>query len=178
MDVDDRQWRSSFEAVFLGAIRIARTVGRAVETDASIAFVLSTSVRAPLPGMAISNGLRPGFGMVAKALSDELGPRGIRVNGLMPAWVSTSRAVELSAAGHDKPLNSFRRRGTAEEFGRVATFLLPGCQLRDRRDDRRRWRCAPHHLTDRRIGLERVDVARMSATADKPLQRERPATSH
>jgi 3-oxoacyl-[acyl-carrier protein] reductase len=74
--------------------------------------------------MAISNGLRPGLGMVAKALSDELGPRGIRVNGLMPAWVSTSRAVELSAAGHDKPLNSLRRRGTAEEFGRVATFLL------------------------------------------------------
>jgi len=25
MDVDDQQWRSSFEAVFLGAIRIART---------------------------------------------------------------------------------------------------------------------------------------------------------
>jgi 3-oxoacyl-[acyl-carrier protein] reductase len=84
-DVDDRKWRGSFEAVFLGAIRIARTVGRAAEHDASIAFVLSTSVRAPLPGMAISNGLRPGLGMVAKALSDELGPRGIRVNGLMPA---------------------------------------------------------------------------------------------
>ena len=117
MDVDERKWRSSFEAVFLGAIRIARTVGRAVEHDASIAFVLSTSVRAPLPGMAISNGLRSGLGMVAKALSDELGPRGIRVNGLMPAWVSTSRAAELSAAGHDKPLNSLRRRGTAEEFG-------------------------------------------------------------
>ena len=124
MDVDDRQWRSSFAAVFLGAIRIARTVGRAFEHDASIAFVLSTSVRAPVPGMAISNGLRPGLGMVAKALSDELGPRGIRVNGLMPAWVSTWRAVELRAAGHDKPLNSLRRRGTAEEFGRVATFLL------------------------------------------------------
>ena len=117
MDVDERKWRSSFEAVFLGAIRIARTVGRAVEHDASIAFVLSESVRAPLPGMAISNGLRSGLGMVAKALSDELGPRGIRVNGLMPAWVSTSRAAELSAAGHDKPLNSLRRRGTAEEFG-------------------------------------------------------------
>ena len=117
MDLDDREWRNSFEAVFLGAIRIARTVGRAVEHDASIAFVLSTSVRAPLPGMAISNGLRSGLGMVAKALSDELGPRGIRVNGLMPSWVSTSRAAELSAAGHDKPLNSLRRRGTAEEFG-------------------------------------------------------------
>jgi 3-oxoacyl-[acyl-carrier protein] reductase len=74
--------------------------------------------------MAVSNGLRPGLGMLAKALSDELGTRGIRVNGLMPAWIATARAVELSAAGHDNPVNSLRRRGTAEEFGRVATFLL------------------------------------------------------
>lgn len=124
MDIDDQQWRGSFEAVFLGAIRVARTVAKAVEQEASIAFVLSSSVRAPLPGMAISNGLRPGLGMVAKALSDELGTQGIRVNGLMPAWLATSRAVELSAAGHDTPLNSLRRRGTPEEFGRVATFLL------------------------------------------------------
>jgi 3-oxoacyl-[acyl-carrier protein] reductase len=34
--------------------------------------------------MAISNGLRPGLGMVAKALSDELGPRGIRVTDSCP----------------------------------------------------------------------------------------------
>jgi 3-oxoacyl-[acyl-carrier protein] reductase len=34
MDLDDQQWRSSFEAVLLGAIRIARTVGRAVEDHA------------------------------------------------------------------------------------------------------------------------------------------------
>jgi 3-oxoacyl-[acyl-carrier protein] reductase len=74
--------------------------------------------------MARSYGLRPGLGMVAKALSDELGVRGIRVNGLMPAWLATSRAVELSAAGHDNPVNSLRRRGTPDEFGRVAAFLL------------------------------------------------------
>ena len=40
----------------------------------SLAFVLSSSVRAPLPDMAISNGLRPGLAMVAKTLADELGP--------------------------------------------------------------------------------------------------------
>jgi 3-oxoacyl-[acyl-carrier protein] reductase len=124
MEVDDQQWRTSFEAVFLGAVRIARAVADAVDRDGSIAFVLSSSVRAPLPGMAISNGLRPGLGMVAKALSDELGPRAIRVNGLMPAWFATGRAAELVAAGGDQPLNSLHRRGTPEEFGRVAAFVL------------------------------------------------------
>jgi 3-oxoacyl-[acyl-carrier protein] reductase len=122
MEVADEQWRSSFEAVFLGALRIARTVAGAIERDGSIAFVLSSSVRAPLPGMAVSNGLRPGLGMVA--LSDELGPRAIRVNGLMLAWFATGRAAELIVAGGDQPVNSLHRRGTAEEFGRVATFLL------------------------------------------------------
>jgi 3-oxoacyl-[acyl-carrier protein] reductase len=124
MDVADEQWRVSFEAVFLGAVRVARAMARAVDRDGSIAFVLSSSVRAPLPGMAISNGLRPGLGMVAKALSDELGDRAIRVNGLMPAWFATGRAMELVGAGGDVPLNSLHRRGTPEEFGRVAAFVL------------------------------------------------------
>jgi 3-oxoacyl-[acyl-carrier protein] reductase len=124
LDVNDQQWRTSFEAVFLGAVRMARTVAGRIERDGSIVFVLSSSVRAPLPGMAISNGLRPGLGMVAKALSDELGERAIRVNGLMPAWFATGRAAELVAAGGDQPVNSLHRRGTPEEFARVATFVL------------------------------------------------------
>jgi 3-oxoacyl-[acyl-carrier protein] reductase len=60
--------------------------------------------------------------MVAKTLSDELGTQGIRVNGLMPALFATSRAAELGV-GVDPP-NSLHRRGTPEEFGRVAAFVL------------------------------------------------------
>jgi 3-oxoacyl-[acyl-carrier protein] reductase len=122
MDVTDDTWRASFETVFLGAIRIARTVAATLDEGGSIAFVLSASVRAPFPNMAISNGLRPGLGMIAKTLSQELGPRGVRVNGLMPAWFTGPRAAELIAAGG--PVNSLLRRGTPEEFGRVATFVL------------------------------------------------------
>jgi len=124
MDVADDTWRASFETVFLGAIRIARTVAATLGEGGSIAFVLSASVRAPFPNMAISNGLRPGLGMIAKTLSQELGPRGVRVNGLMPAWFAGPRAAELIAAGGDQPVNSLLRRGTPEEFGRVATFVL------------------------------------------------------
>ena len=35
--------------------------------------------------------------MVAKTLADELGPRGIRVNGLLPGRVATERVDELDA---------------------------------------------------------------------------------
>ena len=41
----------------------------------SLALVLSSSVRTPIAGLAVSNGLRPGLAMAAKALADELGPR-------------------------------------------------------------------------------------------------------
>ena len=38
-------------------------------------FVLSTSVKQPIAGLAASNGLRPGLAMLAKTMADELGPR-------------------------------------------------------------------------------------------------------
>ncbi len=132
MDTPDQAWTDSFATVFLGGTRIARTVAAAMTGPGSIAFVLSSSVRSPLANMAISNGLRPGLAMVAKTLADELGPRGIRVNALLPGRVGTDRVAELDAATGDAeearaqamrgiPLG---RYGRPEEFAAAAAFLL------------------------------------------------------
>jgi 3-oxoacyl-[acyl-carrier protein] reductase len=124
MDVDDNTWREAFETIFLGALRIARTVAVAAP-GGSILFILSSSVRAPIPGLAVSNGLRPGLGMLAKTLANELGPAGTRVNGLLPAYIATDRAKELAALTSDRtPMNSLRRQGTPLEVGQAATFIL------------------------------------------------------
>ena len=67
-----------------------------------------------------------------KTLADELGPAGIRLNGVLPVRVATDRVRELDALSGDPdevrarqsqhiPL---RRYGEPEEFGRVAAFLL------------------------------------------------------
>lgn len=128
----DDEWRSAFESVFLGAVRMATTVADALTDGGSIAFVLSTSVKAPIANLGISNGLRPGLAMAAKTLADELGPRGIRVNGLLPGRVNTERVQELdqlsgdAAASKQQHLTTIplRRYGDPAEFGRAAAFLL------------------------------------------------------
>ena len=95
--------------------------------------MLSGSVHEPIPGLTISNGLRPGLAGFAKSLADELGPRGIRVVGLLPARIDTDRVRELDGSvrrpgGHPggQRVPAFRcgATGLPEEFGRTAAFLL------------------------------------------------------
>ncbi|MEU4792812.1 SDR family oxidoreductase [Micromonospora tulbaghiae] len=130
--VTDEQWRESFETVFLGSVRLARTVAGALTDGGAIGLVLSTSVRGPLPGLGISNGLRPGLAGVAKDMADEFGPRGVRVVSLLPGRIMTDRNRELLAGSGDPkraraqaeaaiPLG---RIGDPAEFGKVAAFLL------------------------------------------------------
>ena len=130
LDLSDEQWRSAFDSVFLGAVRLCRAVVAALPpAGGSLALVLSTSVKGPVPGLAASNGLRPGLGMLAKTMADEIGPRGVRVNALLPGRVDTDRVRSLD--GPDPAVREraaatipLRRYGTPEEFGRVAAFVL------------------------------------------------------
>ncbi|MGC4795421.1 SDR family oxidoreductase [Micromonospora saelicesensis] len=130
--VTDEQWRLSFETVFLGTIRAVRTVANALPEGGAIGLVLSTSARGPVPGLGISNGLRPGLVGAAKDIADDYGPRGVRVVGLLPGRIMTDRNRELFGATGDPeraraeaeagiPL---RRVGDPAEFGRVAAFVL------------------------------------------------------
>ncbi|MFJ2413623.1 SDR family oxidoreductase [Streptomyces brevispora] len=131
-DSTDEQWQSAFESVFLGAVRLARASAAVLGEGGVIGFVLSGSVHEPIAGLTISNGLRPGLAGFAKSLANELGPRGIRVVGVLPARIDTDRVRELDALSGDaeaartanEALIPLRRYGRPEEFGRTAAFLL------------------------------------------------------
>jgi 3-oxoacyl-[acyl-carrier protein] reductase len=133
LGLTDEAWRASFESVFLGALRIARAATAVMgEEGGSLVFVLSTSVKQPIAGLAASNGLRPGLAMLAKTMADELGPRNIRVNGLLPGRIDTDRVRELDGTGakgrkartESESRIPLGRYGEPAEFGRVAAFLL------------------------------------------------------
>ena len=132
LETSDEVWRAAFESVFLGPLRTARAFASTMSEGGALAFVLSSSVYEPIPGLSVSNGLRPGLAGVVKDLADELAPRAIRVNGLLPGRINTDRTRELDAkAGRG---DSARRRqesaiplaryGDPIEFGTVATFVL------------------------------------------------------
>jgi 3-oxoacyl-[acyl-carrier protein] reductase len=127
------QWRSAFNSVFLAGLRLAEAVVRhGTAEDLTLAWVLSTSVKAPIAGLAASNGLRPGLAMLVKQLADELGPNGTRVIGLLPGRVATERVRHLDSLADDpdaararaEAAIPLRRSGRPEEFGRVAAFAL------------------------------------------------------
>jgi 3-oxoacyl-[acyl-carrier protein] reductase len=133
MDTGEEAWRGAFESVFLAALRVSKAVVRhGTASDLVIAWVLSTSVKTPVPGLATSNGLRPGLAMLVKQLADELGPDGTRVIGLLPGRIETERVRYLDSLKDDpeaarrsaEATIPLRRSGQPEEFGRVAAFVL------------------------------------------------------
>lgn len=133
--VTDEQWQQAFSSVLLGGVRLGRTVAARLADNpdgGAIAYVLSTSVKSPIAGLATSNALRPGLAMVAKQLADEYGPDGVRVVSLLPGRIGTERITELDSLGGDADAARarweqqipLRRYGRPDEFGRVAAFVL------------------------------------------------------
>ena len=125
LTTDDDAWRAAFESVFLGAVRLVRDLSPAMEDGGAIALLLAISAKEASLALPISNGLRPGLAMLVKSFAEELGPRGIRINALLPNLFATDRIKRLLGDGAP-PVDhiALRRIGQPAELGRMATVLL------------------------------------------------------
>lgn len=126
MAVTDDAWRTAFEALFLGTVRLVRELSPSLTDGGSVALVLACTVKEAHPTTAVSTGLRPGLALLVKSFAEELGSRSIRVNALLPGMIASERLTRMSRGGSLPEVSSLplKRIGQPEEFGRVATFLL------------------------------------------------------
>ncbi|RME16741.1 MAG: SDR family oxidoreductase [Bdellovibrio sp.] len=98
--------------------------------------IISTSVKAPIPGLGVSNTIRGAVASWSKTLAGELGPFGITVNNVLPGFTLTERLESLKKAVAQKrniseedveklwknqvPLGRFAK---PEEVGMAVAFL-------------------------------------------------------
>jgi 3-oxoacyl-[acyl-carrier protein] reductase len=135
----DADWEKAVELSFLCHVRLIRAALPLLKDSsaASILTITSFSVKQPLPNLILSNSIRSATVGLTKSLALELGPQGIRVNSILPAWTQTERVKEImesrARSNHssvedemtkltrESPLG---RLGTPEEFARAAVFLI------------------------------------------------------
>jgi 3-oxoacyl-[acyl-carrier protein] reductase len=137
----DDAWQDAFELLLLSTVRMVRLVVPTMRArgGGSIVVGTSSSVKEPIPNLALSTVLRAGVAALAKTLALELAKDGIRVNQLVPGRIETDRVRQMDDVNARKagitpaeqkarslvtiPLG---RYGAPDEFGEAAAFLLSG----------------------------------------------------
>jgi 3-oxoacyl-[acyl-carrier protein] reductase len=91
-----------------------------------IVAIESTSVKEPLPNLALSNAIRPGVAGWLRTLARELGPDSVTVNTIAPGRIDTERLRAIYPDGlteRDLETIPLRRPGTPAEIANVVCFL-------------------------------------------------------
>ncbi len=120
----DEAVEGAVELLLLSAIRLTNLCLPYLEASGRgrIVNIESSSVRAPIDNLALSNALRPGVIGWMKTLSREVGPKGITVNTIAPGRIDTERLRSLGGGG-DVSQIPLGRLGDPAEIGAVACFL-------------------------------------------------------
>lgn len=100
-DLGEAEWQTAVGTTLLPVVRLIRQClpylreARSRGTGGRVINIVSTSVKQPIPGLLLSNAIRPAVIGLAKTLSVELAPDGILVNNVCPGSFDTSRMVHL-----------------------------------------------------------------------------------
>lgn len=138
MDLTLQDWEAGIQTTIWSCLYLCYAVlPHMVERGSgSVVTTQSYSVKQPIPRLITSNSLRMAVVGLMKSLANELGPKGIRINSINPAWTWTGRVEQLMndrAAANDTTLEQeaakvehalpLGRMGTVEEFGRSIAWL-------------------------------------------------------
>jgi NAD(P)-dependent dehydrogenase (short-subunit alcohol dehydrogenase family) len=95
--LDDKEWHAALDQNLFAAVRLDRLLLPAMIEQGVGVIIHVTSIqdRLPLPE-ATNAAAKAALSNYSKALSKELGPKGIRVVRVSPGWVETEAAVHLA----------------------------------------------------------------------------------
>jgi 3-oxoacyl-[acyl-carrier protein] reductase len=94
-DFTDADWLQAFEVVTLNFVRFVRDVVPYMRAQGwgRIIGIQSMSVKQPVDGIDMSNGIRPGVAGLMKAIMPDLAKDGITINLVLPGMFLTSRII-------------------------------------------------------------------------------------
>jgi 3-oxoacyl-[acyl-carrier protein] reductase len=131
-------WKQAVDLTLMSAVRLCHAVAPLMveRGSGSIVTTQSYSVKQPIDNLILSNSIRLAVIGMIKTMANELGPHGVRVNSINPAWTSTERVdqllkdraerngttVEEEAAKLTAAI-PLKRMGTPEEFGKTVAWL-------------------------------------------------------
>jgi 3-oxoacyl-[acyl-carrier protein] reductase len=120
---DAQAIEGAVELLLLSAVRLTNLCLPHLEASGRgrIVNIESSSVRAPIDNLALSNALRPGVVGWMKTLAREVAPKGITVNTIAPGQIDTKRLRSLG--GGDPAAVPLGRLGEPAEIAAVACFL-------------------------------------------------------
>jgi 3-oxoacyl-[acyl-carrier protein] reductase len=134
----DEHWTKAFEQVHLSTVRFIRETLPHMKKSrwGRILAIQSSSVKQPVDGLVLSNGIRPGIAGLFKTLAGDLARDNITVNLVLPGRILTDRFIEhqtdrakrggitmeqqMALSSADIPMG---RIGTPEEFAAMVVFL-------------------------------------------------------
>ena len=138
LQMTEEQWQKAFEQNLLSFTRIVGAAAPEMKKAGygRVLTIASSSIKQPIPNLALSNALRAGVWGIAKTLSRELAPQGILVNVIAPGRIDTERIAELDQANATKSGKSIEdvrkasvgsiplgRLGRPEELANLVVFL-------------------------------------------------------
>jgi 3-oxoacyl-[acyl-carrier protein] reductase len=138
LDFTPEDWSTAFNLTVMSALRLCYAVVPHMleQGQGAIVAAQSYSVKQPIDNLILSNSLRMAVIGLVKSLANELGPKGIRVNSINPAWTWTERVQQLMTDRADRAGTSIDeqagkvtvevplgRMGTVEEFGKTIAWL-------------------------------------------------------
>ncbi|MDA2978538.1 MAG: SDR family oxidoreductase [Actinomycetota bacterium] len=136
-DTTPESWDAAYALTLRSALMFASASRPHLTRGGSMLYLTSMSAKVPISQLSLSGVFRAGVSALAKTLSTDWAPFGIRVNHLIPGRIATDRLIKLDEDAASRVGISFQdarakgeasiplgRYGEPHEFASAAAFLV------------------------------------------------------